>query len=89
MESGTFLDERIQDEFSRFVEIRIHTDHSDAQLAYEGKKLQQERFGSLAQPFYAVLDPTGEKVYWSGAGVMSADAFLKGLRSAPEKLASK
>jgi len=85
MESGTFLEDEIQNEFGRFVEIRIHTDHHEAKLAYEGKKLQRERFGLLAAPYYAVLDPTGETVYWSEGGVMSAERFLQGLRSAPEK----
>ncbi len=35
MESGTFLDERIQKEFGRFVEIRLHTDNPEAKLAAE------------------------------------------------------
>ena len=82
MESGTFLDDRIQDEFKRFVEIRIHTDHPEPKLAYEGKKLQRERFNLLAAPYYAVLDSSGKTVYWSRGGVMNADDFLAGLRSA-------
>lgn len=85
MEGGTFLDDRIQNEFKRFVEIRIHTDHSEPELAYQGKKLQRERFKLVAVPYYAVLDPSGEKVYWSKGGVMSADEFLAGLRNAPAK----
>ena len=83
MESGTFLDERIQKEFGRFVEIRIHTDHPDPEKAYSGKKLQRERFHLLAAPYYAVLDPSGERVYWSQGGVMNEDDFLAGLRAAP------
>ena len=83
MESGTFLNKSIQKEFGRFVEIRIHTDHHDEKLAYEGKKLQRERFNLLAAPYYAILDSTGEKVYWSKGGVVKADKFLAGLRSAP------
>jgi len=85
MESGTFLDDRIQKEFERFVEIRIHTDHPEPKLAYEGKKLQGERFKSLAAPYYAVLDSSGKTVLWSKPGVMDADTFLAGLRSAPTK----
>ena len=83
MESGTFLNDEIQDEFKRFVEIRIHTDHPEAEIRRAGKQLQAKRFKTLAAPHYAVLDPTGEKVYWSKGGVLSAEAFLEGLRSAP------
>jgi len=83
MESGTFLDDRIQNEFKRFVEIRIHTDHPKPEFAYRGKKLQRERFKLVAAPYYAVLDSSGKKVYWSQGAVMNADDFLEGLRSAP------
>ena len=85
MESGTFLRESIRDELGRFVEIRIHTDHYEPKLAYEGKKLQRERFGTLAAPYYAVLDSSGDTVYWKGGGVKSEEEFLAGLRSAPQK----
>lgn len=83
MESGTFLSDEIQAEFGRFVEIRIHTDHHEAEKAYTGKKLQRERFNLVAAPYYAVLDPTGKTVYWSKGGVMSGEEFLAGLQSAP------
>ena len=83
MESGTFLDDRIQKEFSRFVEIRIHTDHPEPELAYQGKKLQRERYKLVAAPYYAVLDSSGETTYWSKGGIMGADEFLAGLRTAP------
>ena len=85
MEGGTFLDERIQNEFSRFIEIRIHTDHNDKLLRYQGKTRQRERFETLTIPFYAVLDSTGQKVYWKRGGVMSEDEFLAGLNKAPRK----
>ena len=89
MESGTFLNDEIQDEFKRFVEIRIHTDHPEAEVRRAGKQLQAKRFKSLAAPYYAVLDPTGQKVYWSESGVVSAEVFLAGLRSAPSNLKAK
>jgi len=84
MEGGTFLDERIQSEFKRFVEIRIHTDHNVAELRRAGKRHQTTRFNTLAVPFYAVLDPTGEKVYWSKGGVLSEEEVLAGLKTAPK-----
>ncbi len=73
----------VQSQFGRFVEIRIHTDHPDDALRAAAQKFQRERFKSVALPFYVVLDPTGKTVYWKGAGVMDAEKFAEGLRSAP------
>ena len=89
MEGGTFLDERIQKAFSRFVEIRVHTDHNDKKLRYQGKTLQRERFKTLAVPYYVVLDPSGETVYWRKGGVMSEDDFLAGIENAPAEQDTK
>ena len=83
MEGGTFLDERIQNEFKRFVEIRIHTDHDEAELRRAGKKLQGKLFKTLAVPYYAVLDSATGKVLWDKGGVMSEAEFLAGLKKAP------
>ena len=89
MEGGTFLDDRIQKEFHRFIEIRVHTDHDDKQLRYQGKTLQRERFQTLAVPYYAILDSSGKHVYWKRGGVMSEDEFLSGLKNAPQKQQAK
>jgi hypothetical protein len=83
MESGTFIKRSVQKEFSRFVEIRLHTDHPKGALKERSQELQRERFATVALPFYAVLTPDGEKVLWTGAGVMSEEAFVEGLRKAP------
>ncbi len=83
MESGTFIERAIQKEFGRFVEIRLHTDHHEAALRERSQDLQRERFRTVALPFYAVLTPDGEKTLWTGAGVMSEEDFLAGLRMAP------
>ena len=77
MESGTFLNDEIQDEFKRFVEIRIHTDHPEAESRRAGKQLQAKRFKTLAAPHYAVLDPTGDRLFlWRDDG----SAFALSLR---------
>ncbi|MHC4952380.1 MAG: hypothetical protein ACYTGZ_00695 [Planctomycetota bacterium] len=82
MERGTFLTDRIQEAFEKFVEIRIHTDHPEEELRRAGKKLQGKRFKTLTVPYYAVLDSTGKVVFWSKGGVMSEDEFLAGLNMA-------
>jgi hypothetical protein len=85
MGGGAFLDARLQKEFGRFVEARLHGDHGNEEIRDRNREIQRERFGTVALPYYAVADPTGEKVYWTGAGVIDADDFLEGLRKAPEE----
>jgi hypothetical protein len=83
MEGGTFLEERIQKEFGRFVMIELHTDKgpSPYELSQASRALQRRRFGTVALPYYALLDPMGERVLWKKGGVVPADDFLAALRS--------
>lgn len=85
MERGPFLDDRLQEEFSRFVEILLHTDGKDARYresSVRNRRLQKERFGTVALPYYAIVDPFTEKVYWQAGGVFDADEFLEAFRKA-------
>ena len=83
MEGGTFLEDSIQDEFGRFVEIRLHSDHRDPEIASANKALQRERFGTLGNPYFCLLSPDGEQVYGTDGGVMGAEEFLAFLRQVP------
>jgi len=83
MEGGAFLDERIQKEFGRFVEIRMHNDHADTAIGTANKLRQQKRHNTVGMPYYVLTDSTGKKIYWKGGGVMSADSFLAALKSVP------
>jgi len=82
MEGGPFLSGDVQKEFRRFVEIVLHTDGGERKL--ENRNFQKERFGTVALPYYVLLDPTGEKVYWEGGGVYGASDFAEILRKAGE-----
>jgi len=85
MEGGPFLDPRVQKEFGRYLEIQLHTDGGGALLESNRENLmfEQERFGTLARPYYVLLDPTGEKVLWKGGGVYTAEEFAEILAQAP------
>ena len=87
MEGGTFLDDAVQEQFKRFVEIRLHTDGggSYAETSRANKRILVDRFGTGSIPHYVVLDPTGTKVLWQESGAMSADAIIEGLKSALTK----
>ncbi len=86
MESGTFLNENIQKEFGRFVEIVLHTDGRDERFGASSQAnlhYLRERFGTVSIPFYAVLDSSGEKIYWRKEGYVNAEEFVAGLQKAP------
>ena len=85
MEGGTFLERPVQNEFKRFVEVRLHTDGRGDKLEVSKKNRleQKKRFGTVSIPYYAVLSPDGTKVYWKSGGVIDAEDFLAGLKKAP------
>ena len=45
-----------------FVDHRLDTDHDGESEGTENSRLQRERFGSNAQPFYVQLDPQGNQI---------------------------
>jgi hypothetical protein len=92
VESGAFLDDALQEEFGNYVEILLHTDGKDEkwrESSVRNRKLQKERFGSIALPYYAILDPVDEEVLWESGGVFTAEEFLEIFRTAREKLEGK
>lgn len=83
MEGGPFLSRDVQKEFRRFVEIVLHTD--GGKHGPENRGFQKERFATVALPYYVLLDPKGEKVYWEGGGVYDASDFAAILRKVDTK----
>jgi hypothetical protein len=86
MEGGTFLSREIQKAFGRFVMIELHTDGKSDETresSIRNRALQKERFKTVALPYYALLDPSGEVTYWEGAGVFSEEEFLEKLNGVP------
>ncbi|MHC4957376.1 MAG: hypothetical protein ACYTGN_03300 [Planctomycetota bacterium] len=86
MEGGTFLSREIQDAFKRFVMIELHTDGKSDETresSIRNRKLQKERFKTVALPYYVLLDSNGKVTYWEGAGVFSEEEFLAKLKEVP------
>ncbi len=79
MERGPFLSRPVQKEFRRFVEILLHTDGPEENR--RNRDFQKERFGTIALPYYALLDPTGKKVLWQGGGAYTAEEFAAHLKT--------
>lgn len=80
MEGGPFLSRVVQKEFERYVEVVLHTDGPEKNRA--NRDFQKERFGTIALPYYVLLDPTGKRILWQGGGRYSAAQFASHLRTA-------
>jgi thiol:disulfide interchange protein len=60
MRSNMFTRPEIEAALQKFVLVELYTDGTDA-ASQENQQLQQSKFGTIAIPFYAILDPD-EKV---------------------------
>ncbi len=86
MEGVTFLDDEIQEEFGRFVEIRLHTDGGGrfTETSNVNKDLLDKMFDTVSIPYYAVFqDPADKEPVWSRGGALLQSEVLAGLRNAP------
>jgi thiol:disulfide interchange protein len=59
MESNVFTRESVRDALEPYVLVRLYTD-GEGEIYENNQRLQEERFGTVALPLYAVLDPSGE-----------------------------
>lgn len=63
-----------------FVDHRLDTDHDGESEGTENSRLQRERFGSNAQPFYVQLDPQGNQIAEPMAFTTDPMEFIEWLR---------
>lgn len=60
METNVFEEPQVQDLFANFVLVRLFTDRGP--LAREYQKMEVERFGTAALPFYVILSPKDKEL---------------------------
>ncbi|MDE2928622.1 MAG: protein-disulfide reductase DsbD family protein [Acidobacteriota bacterium] len=61
MEANVFTLPQVQERFRQYLLVRLYTDGTGPEHA-ENMRLEQERFGTIALPFYVVLSPENEVV---------------------------
>lgn len=80
MEANMFPRTAVRRELDRFVRVRLYTD-GEGEPYVSQQRLQQERFGTVALPLYAILRPDGTVVA-TFAGLTRDEAeFLRFLQS--------
>lgn len=58
MEANMFPREDVRRELSRFVLAKLYTDGS-GEIYERHQRFEEEKFGTVALPFYAIIDPNG------------------------------
>ncbi|MCS7314825.1 MAG: thioredoxin family protein, partial [Bryobacterales bacterium] len=81
MKANMFTRPEVAAELDRFVLLELYTDGLDP-ASERNQRMQQERFRTVAIPYYAILSPD-EKVIATFAGLTrDPGEFLKFLRAA-------
>jgi len=86
MEEFTFP--KHKDLLKKFVEIRMHTDHTDEKLKRAAVELQEKMAGTLALPIYILVDPNNPGIVVSkleGADPPGSTRFKDWLKSGGEQ----
>ncbi len=79
MEANMFPQPEVSRELERFVRVRLYTDGT-GEIFERQQKLQQERFGTVALPYYAILQHDGSAVATFPGLTRDANEFLAFLR---------
>jgi thiol:disulfide interchange protein len=82
MESNMFPRPEIASALKDFVLVDLYTDGTD-KASEENQKLQDEKFATVAEPYYAILDPDQKVVAKFEGLTKSTGEFLKFLQSHP------
>ncbi len=80
MESNMFTRPEVKAAMNRFVLARLYTD-GDGDMYEKQQIMQQQRFGTIALPLYAIVDPDGKTVTTFAGLTRSPNDFLSFLAS--------
>ena len=83
MKANMFPRPEIADAAKNLVLVELYTDGTDKE-SEENQKLQDEKFSTVAIPYYAILDPDGKVVASFGKGMTKdTQEFLAFLTARP------
>jgi len=80
MESNMFTRPEVKAAMNRFVLARLYTD-GDGEMYEKQQAMQQQRFGTIALPLYAIVEPDGKTVTTFAGLTRSPNDFLSFLSS--------
>ena len=82
MKANMFPRPEIADAVKDLVLVELYTDGTDKD-SEENQKVEQSNFNTVAIPFYAILDPTGNVIAQFPGSTPDTAKFLAFLKSKP------
>jgi len=61
MEANIFTNSKVKELFKEYILVKLYTDGSGEQYK-QNRKMQEERFGTIALPFYVIMNSKDEVV---------------------------
>lgn len=83
MEANVFSKKEVEDELNKFVLLRLYTD-GDSDLYARQQQMEQDMFGTVALPYYAVLSPDGNVIASFPGLTRNVQEFVDFLKKANE-----
>jgi thiol:disulfide interchange protein DsbD len=80
MEANIFTRPEVKVAMNRFVLARLYTD-GDGEMYEKQQAMQQQRFGTIALPLYAIVDPGGKTITTFAGLTRSPNDFISFLTS--------
>lgn len=81
MEANVFPKPEVEAEFEKFVLVSLYTD-GEGEIYERQQAMEQEMFGTVALPFYAVINPDGKPVATFPGLTRNMDEFVDFLKKA-------
>jgi thiol:disulfide interchange protein DsbD len=88
MEANIFPKREVETELSKFVLARLYTDDG-SEINNQNQAFEQNNFGTVALPFYAVVDARGKTVATFPGLTRNAAEFVDFLQKSQENLAAE
>lgn len=82
-----FTRPEIKAEMEKFVLVSLYTD-GDGEIYERQQQMEQDMFGTVALPFYAVVDGDGKIISTFPGLTRNATEFAEFLKSAQQKMRS-
>jgi thiol:disulfide interchange protein len=83
MEANVFPKPEVEAEFKKFILVSLYTD-GEGEIYERQQAMEQEMFGTVALPFYAVMDPDGRPVATFPGLTRNVAEFVDFLKKAQE-----
>lgn len=80
MEANVFPEKEVEAELAKFVRVKLFTDGEGA-VYKQQQQMEQHLFGTVALPFYAIIDKDGKPLSTFGGLTRNTNEFLEFLRS--------